>query len=468
MKISDYDLHVLSGILSDKRKALEFVSEYDAVLFQPDIWNFVNTLISYIKTYKVPPTLNVLLDTCGKNTKLAEHITECWDPIISFKSSENEYPHYLDKLKKRFAEKQILSVKDRFDKMDYYNLNPDKIADELQKNVNKIKQLNGKKTFTSRTLKSALKTFTDNYNAKAQNPNMDVGVPTGYSFLDYSTDGLKPGELLIVGAESGGGKSLFLMNLAMQMWLQGNKPNPNQEYKKGYNVLYFSLEMPFEDCMNRFMGCLSELPSKHINKAKLSSDRVKELKSKMKFISQYPNEFEIVDIPRGVTIEMIESIYEEKKLEYNPDIVVIDYLGLMELDHSGAMDDHLKLGKISEKIHEFARVHKCIVLTAVQLNRMKPTKDNSEERVGLHRVGRSAMIMHNANIGIQIETRQNEHSYPDMLYHIIKCRNGVLGMGILDKNLAAGRLTDTQQDVNFEEYRENIQDISEAFEGLLL
>jgi hypothetical protein len=105
------------------------------------------------------------------------------------------------------------------------------------------------------------------------------------------------------------------------------------------------------------------------------------------------------------------------------------------------MEDWLKLGKIAEKIHEFARVHGLIVLSAVQLNRAKPSKD-AEEKIGLHRVGRSALILQNANIAVQIETRPNEKQNPDMLYHLIKNRDGCLGKGRIIKNLANGTLID--------------------------
>jgi replicative DNA helicase len=196
--------------------------------------------------------------------------------------------------------------------------------------------------------------------------------------------------------------------------------------------------------LNRVLSRLSGNPSKKIRNASLNADEAEKLKKALKFINKYPNQFEIVDIPRGATMESMEMIYEDVKTYYDPDIIVIDYLGLMDYD-GGDMEDWLKLGKISEKIHEFARVHNKIVLSAIQLNRGKGGKD-AEDKIGLHRIGRSALIMQNANIGIQIETRPNEKSYPDMKYHLIKNRDGELGQGKLIKNLACGTLIDDKID----------------------
>jgi hypothetical protein len=86
------------------------------------------------------------------------------------------------------------------------------------------------------------------------------------------------------------------------------------------------------------------------------------------------------------------------------------------------------------------------MLTAVQLTDIKrgsKGKDPSDnQRVGVHRIGRSSHIMHHANLGIQIESRPNEINYPDMRYHVIKNRKGPLGQGNLIKNFAHATLID--------------------------
>jgi hypothetical protein len=77
---------------------------------------------------------------------------------------------------------------------------------------------------------------------------------------------------------------------------------------------------------------------------------------------------------------------------------------------------------------------------------MKPTKE-TDEKIGMHRIGRSALIVTNANIAVQIHTRQNEIQYPDMEYFIIKNREGQLGRGSLIKQLDCGTLIDNQLDI---------------------
>lgn len=139
------------------------------------------------------------------------------------------------------------------------------------------------------------------------------------------------------------------------------------------------------------------------------------------------------------------------------------------MDDDSKDDDWLKLGKIAGKVHELARVHNTIVLSAVQLNRSKASSKDTEDRIGMHRIGRSALIMTHANIGIQIETRPNEKNYPDMYYHLIKNRDGEQGKGKLIKNLSCGTLLDDEIKVEDEDVGydfTDVDDISEKIEFL--
>ncbi len=439
---NDLDLCILKTLVTNKKHAIEFANECDSKLFSTDYWNFANLTVGYLRTYKELPTQRVMVEKLakGNNEKLIETIRKVWTQLDNYHYNDKEYKHDLELIKKRYAEKEISGIKEKLAKMEPGGMDISKAIGEMQKTVQSIKSLSQVKAYERRTLKDAVPIFRDEYNAKQEDPTFDQGIKTGYSYFDTVTDGARPGELILIGGESGAGKSMLLMNMALQMWMQSNTVDITENFGRGHNILYFSLEMPFKPCLNRVLSRLSGNPSKKIRNATLNQDEADKLKKALRFINKYPNQFEIVDIPRGATMESMEMIYEDVKTYYDPDIIVIDYLGLMDYD-GGEMEDWLKLGKISEKIHEFARVHNKIVLSAIQLNRGKGGKD-AEDKIGLHRIGRSALIMQNANIGVQIETRPNEKSYPDMYYHLIKNRDGELGKGKLIKNLAAGTLID--------------------------
>jgi len=267
--------------------------------------------------------------------------------------------------------------------------------------------------------------------------------------------------------------SMLLNNMAIQMWIQGiDLENPLT--MKGCNVQYFSLEMPYDQCVRRTMSRLSGVSSYGLRDCQLTDEKqLKALSKAGTFIKKFPYEFEVVDIPRGVTIKTIEERYLEAVSKgRRPDVVVIDYLGLMEVEGSLNVDDWLKLGHIAGQLHEFARAYSVIILTAVQLNRPKG-KDPSDI-IGLHRIGRSSLIMHHATVGIQIETRQDEETYPDMIYHIIKNRNGERGNHLLKKDFRCATVIDMKAyeplydagEREFSNVMPAMEDISSYLDGL--
>jgi replicative DNA helicase len=249
--------------------------------------------------------------------------------------------------------------------------------------------------------------------------------------------------------------SQLLSNMAKQIWLQGNtiESSASTSMVRGHNVLYFSLEMPYEDCFIRFLASLANVPQRGLVKATLSHEEELRVNKAKEFIKEYQNSgyfFDIVDVPRNLTIEEVELRYNDAMLRYRPDVVVIDYMGLMHSTTLAKEQDWLKLGGIAASIHEFGRAYDNAMITAAQLTDLKRnssgTKNDDGKAVGMHRWGRSSLIMHHVNLGIQIETRPNEMSFPDMKIHVVKDRKGALRQGSLIKNFANASLIDIPYD----------------------
>src|SRR5574339_277778 len=108
------DLSILKSIISNKKHALDFANEFDAKLFSPETWNFANLVVGYVRTYKELPTLRVITEKLskGNNDKLIDSVKKVWDQLEKIDYNDREFKHDLEKLKKRFAEKQIVSIKE--------------------------------------------------------------------------------------------------------------------------------------------------------------------------------------------------------------------------------------------------------------------------------------------------------------------------------------------------------------------
>ena len=442
LRIEDQDLRLLKAIVSDSQAARE-LSSINTNIFIGDSKYFAEKAINYFKTYKQLPTKRVMLDMVSGDAYSI--FSKIWDNIekIEYKSSEFQYD--LEKIKFRYSKFELLKLKENLpDDLNISNEFVQKVIKDVRKSLDSTeKVLKGKDiSYIQKTLKEYMPNFRDEFVQKQANPNLGKGILTGYSYLDYITNGLSPSDMLIIGGETGAGKSMLLANMAKQMWMQGNNIEQRNNFEKGTHVLYFSLEMPYDQCARRTLASMSDVSTYALRDAQIhDEEQLKRLADSANFINTYPYEFEIVDIPRGVTVEQIEERFLEAKAKgHRPDVVVVDYLGLMDApDIDG--DDWLRLDKIAGKLHEFARVYNIVLLTAVQLNRVKSKKDPLEN-IGLHRIGRSSGIMHHATIGIQILTRENEDNYADLEYHVIKNRNGERGSHNIKKKFSTARLID--------------------------
>jgi hypothetical protein len=448
--IDDLDIKILKTILTNNTHGIEFSYNLNAAVFTPELQVFVKLVLDYIKAFRVVPTRRTLIERHAGNTDRIAEINQIWDAVDEYSYNIQEYPYDLDRLKKRYQSTAIVQIKDRLDVIEGEIVDPDSVLKELALRLQQTTIVKDGRSYTQKVVGDYLEEFADRYEARRASPEDNPAVFTKYSLIDFVTGGILPAELVMIGGETNAGKSMMLSNLAINMWLQDNTINTAPEnFVRGYNVLYFSLEMPYEDCFIRFLSRVANVSQRDLAAAKLSQEHGDRVRKANEFIKNYQkagNFFGIVDVPRNATIEEIELRYNDALLIYRPDIVVVDYMGLMHNPAFAREQDWLRQGAIAASLHEFARAYDVIVLTAAQLTDIKrgSTSEKSEEskRVGVHRMGRSSMIMHHVNLGIQIESRPGEMGYPDLKYHIIKNRKGPLGQGNMIKNFAHAALID--------------------------
>jgi len=438
MNYSELDLAILKAITTNKKQAIDFVNDYSINILSPDVWNFANLVVGYIKTYKDIPTHKILQDKASQvNSNFVDVVNTIWNKLETVKTNEKEFVFNLEKVKQRFTAEEISKLKNKLEKSD---TNAQSIQD-LERTIKNIKTLSSTKTYDSKSIQDYVAIFTEKYNAKKINPNLENKIKIGYSFFDYATNGVGAADFVIVAGESGFGKSLMLNNMGVQTWLQNNTID-SSIFSEGKNVVYFSLEMPYEDCFNRLLSRLAGVPSRKIENATLNKEEFNKIKVALEFIKKYPYKFEIVDIQNASATDL-ETILND--LQFEVDVIFIDYLGIMKTNDRSDEQDWLKQGEIAYEVRAIGRKYNLPIFTAVQLNRKAPTKDPSEA-IGLGRLARSSTIATHATTVIQIESRPNEENYPDFIYHIIKNRKGPKGKGRLLKNLPCATLLDIQTD----------------------
>lgn len=180
-------------------------------------------------------------------------------------------------------------------------------------------------------------------------------IPTGWPEVDELLfGGPSRKELLLVSANSGGGKSITLANLGMN-WVEA-----------GYNVLYISLELSEDVVAQRFDTMVTGISRKDWK------GHISEIATTVQSYGQNKGVMDIIQMPSGTKASQIEAYLKEYYLHYNmmPDILILDYLDkMMPNEKVEAGDVWTKDKLVSEQLRDLGVKYNMLVATASQLNR---------------------------------------------------------------------------------------------------
>ncbi len=191
------------------------------------------------------------------------------------------------------------------------------------------------------------------------NPAETVGSPTGFSDLDRVLVGMGKGDLIIVGARPGVGKTSFTLNIAT---------NVAKETKKA--VCVFSLEMSAEQLVSRMLSSEALVDSYNIR----SGDLTKDDWDKLAHASANLADCDIyIDDTTGITATGMKA--KLRRIE-NLGLVVIDYLQLMQSDRR--IDNRvLEVGDISRNLKILAKELKVPIICCAQLSRSPESRKDT-------------------------------------------------------------------------------------------
>ena len=184
-------------------------------------------------------------------------------------------------------------------------------------------------------------------NERYKNPGQFRGIETGFRRFDTLTNGLHGGELIVLAARPGVGKSALAMNIVEHV------------AKQGKTVAVFSLEMSNQQLIERMLSSMSGVPLEHIKSGQLpggTSDLTRLRVAQDTICSTmhlYGNDY------ANIKPSEIASQCRRLKAQKGLDLVVIDYIQLMS-DNSGGRD--------SNRQQEVANISRALKLLAKELN----------------------------------------------------------------------------------------------------
>jgi replicative DNA helicase len=206
------------------------------------------------------------------------------------------------------------------------------------------------------------------------------GAKTGFSGLDKMLIQMGQGDLVIVGARPGMGKTSFAMNVAT---------NVAKNSKKA--VAIFSLEMSGEQLVTRILSSEAMVDSMKLRTGQLKPEDWDNIAGVISSLSGC--DIYIDDTSAISTAEMKSKLRRIKNLG----LVVIDYIGLMQ---STANTDNRaqQVGEISRNLKIMAKDFGIPVVCCAQLNRGTETRSGDGKKPTLADLRDSGSIEQDADI----------------------------------------------------------------------
>lgn len=255
-----------------------------------------------------------------------------------------------------------------------------------------------KKNKEIESMSEILKDFQSRLDVLLNRSNEMSGTPSGYESLDKITNGFQPGDMIILAARPGIGKTAlsinFMVNAAKKYAEENANLKPNEKPKA---VLMFSMEMGKEQICQRILSLESGIEL-NVNKYKVWSDIEKTaLSSSMTNLINYPI---YVDDSSDLTIIDVQSKIKQMTSDKDIKLVVLDYLQLLKISNNknNNMNRQQEVAEISRTLKKIARQFRVPIIAIAQLSRKVEERRSEGGRPMLSDLRESGSIEQDADM----------------------------------------------------------------------
>ena len=389
-----YQSKVVASLITDV-KFLEQVNEITKPTFfesRANQW-IINSLLDYFNEYRAVPTMEVFkikvgsIDDKGLKQTVVDQLKNVYLQVGS-----EDLP-YVKKEYLTFCKNQ-------------------KVKDALLKSVDLLKAGNYDKIID--TMMAASKVgvesdlgldYIENFESIMEDVKRD-SCPTGWDVVDELMDGgLGPGELGVVMAPSGIGKSWFLSKIACSA------------LEKGIDVLHYTLELSESYVGQRYTTILTGIQtSEHKDRKDEIIRKIKKIPGRVR-IKYYP--------PQFASAKTIAAHIEKvRQVGFNPKLIIIDYADLLKSGNSNRDGLYAELGGIYEELRGLSGEAQIPIWTATQTNRAAI----EHEVIGADSVGDSYKKVQTADFIMSVSRKTKDKLSNTGRIHIVKNRFGPDGM----------------------------------------
>nr|WP_024067052.1 replicative DNA helicase [Streptomyces sp. F2]AHC28131.1 replicative DNA helicase [Streptomyces sp. F2] len=273
----------------------------------------------------------------------------------------------------------------------------------------------------------------DEVEAIANRKDEVTGVPTGLTDLDSLTNGLQPGQLIVIAARPAMGKTTLALDFARSCSIKHNRPSQ-----------FFSLEMGRNEIGMRLLSAECRVALHHLRSGTTTDEDWTRVARRMPDVSASPLH---VDDSPNITLNYIRSRARKRKAQGGLDLLIVDYLQLMEADGRRGENRQQEVSNISRRLKLLAKELEIPVIALSQLNResekrqdKKPMLSDLRESGAIEQDADMVILLHREDAYEKESPRSGE---VDLI--VAKHRNGPTATITVANQLHFSRFVDMAQ-----------------------
>jgi replicative DNA helicase len=188
-----------------------------------------------------------------------------------------------------------------------------------------------------------------------------AGIPTGFQDLDELTSGLQKGNLIVVAARPGVGKSSFVTNLARNVAVGESAGEGG-----GAPVMMFSLEMSRFEIGMRLLCGEAKVPWDKVRSGRVATEEWTRIAEAAEVLHEAP--LFIVDSGNVTIVDIRAKARRQRSSRQGLGLIIVDYLQLMS-GHGRVESRQQEIAEISRSLKLLAKELDIPVIAVSQLNR---------------------------------------------------------------------------------------------------
>ncbi|HKS69007.1 MAG TPA: replicative DNA helicase, partial [Ktedonobacterales bacterium] len=304
-----------------------------------------------------PADLITLCDELGRRGKLDEvGGTSYVSSLANQVPTSRNVKHYAQIVERTAILRRLINAAGQIAGVAYSEPDADAALEQAEKFIYEVGQRAIRSDFDS--LGAILRDYIDKLDQLHEQRGSVVGVGTGFSDLDKMTSGLQKSDLIILAARPSIGKTAMSLSLAH-----------NAALRYHHGIAMFSLEMSKEQLAARLLSMDARVDQQRLRTGYLDDDEWERISESVGRLAD--TQIYIDDTP-GITLAEMRSKARRLMLDRGFDLLIVDYLQLMQ-GSGGNQRGHenrvQEISEISRGLKMLARELNVPVLALSQLSR---------------------------------------------------------------------------------------------------